>query len=348
MPASVLADSSSPPARARTPLGAPRESSGGRLLDLRSAAYLKCLAQVRRFARDDHAAVLLEGESGTGKTQLAHQLHLSSPRTRGPYHYVVLSTLDDTLAGSELFGHVLGAFTDARHARAGHFATADGGTLLLDEIGKTSMAVQQKLLHAIEYGEIRPIGSDRDVRVDVRIVAATNISLERLVVEDRFLSDLHARLSAFRICLPPLRERRADIPGLVTHYIDLLAPRCGYERLPTVDGELLAALQRAPWPNNLRQLSATVHRLLVDAEGAVVLTLDHCLDDLAYLTEGMRNSRRPQLTETAIDQAVTRAGSIVGAARLLGVDRTTIYRFRRQGALPSGGSSPREALPQSP
>jgi DNA-binding NtrC family response regulator len=293
-----------------------------------SAAYLKCLAQVRRFARDGQAAILIEGESGTGKTQLARQIHLNSPRTSGPYHNIVLSTLDDTLAGSELFGHVLGAFTDARHARTGHFATANGGTLFLDEIGKASMAVQQKLLHAIEYGEIRPIGSDRDIRVDVRIVAATNVSLESLVAQDRFLADLHARLSAFRICLPPLRERRADIPPLVTYYIDLFAPRCGYEELPVVDDELLAALQRAPWPNNLRQLSATVHRLLVDAEGAAVLTLDHCLDDLSYLNDGVQG-RRPQLTRHGIDQAVTRAGSIVGAARLLGVDRTTIYRFLR-------------------
>ena len=293
-----------------------------------SAAYLKCLAQVRRFARDEQAAILIEGESGTGKTQLARQIHLSSPRTSAPYHNVVLSTLDDTLAGSELFGHVLGAFTDARHARTGHFATANGGTLFLDEIGKASMAVQQKLLHAIEYGEIRPIGSDRDIRVDVRIVAATNVSLDSLVAQDRFLADLHARLSAFRICLPPLRDRRADIAPLVTYYIDLLAPRCGYAELPAVDGDLLAALQRAPWPNNLRQLSATVHRLLVDAEGASVLTLDHCLDDLAYLNDGAQG-RRPQLTRQGIDQAVTRAGSIVGAARLLGVDRTTIYRFLR-------------------
>lgn len=302
------------------------------LRDLRSAAYLKCLAQVRRFARDEHAAVLLEGESGTGKTQLARELHLASPRARGTYHHVVLSTLDDTLAGSELFGHVLGAFTDARQARAGHFATANGGTLFLDEIGKTSMAVQQKLLHSIEYGDIRPVGSDRDVHVDVRIVAATNVSLDDLVADDRFLPDLHARLSAFRICLPPLRDRRADIPGLVAHYIGLLAPRCGYVNLPTADEDLVAALQRAPWPNNLRQLSATVHRLLVDAEGAEVLTLDHCLDDLAYLNDEPRAGRRPQLTQSAIDQALTRAGSIVGAARLLGVDRTTIYRFRRQVA----------------
>jgi DNA-binding NtrC family response regulator len=293
-----------------------------------STAYLKCLAQVRRFARDGQAAILIEGESGTGKTQLARQVHLASPRAAGPYHNVVLSTLDDTLAGSELFGHVLGAFTDARHSRTGHFATANGGTLFLDEIGKASMAVQQKLLHAIEYGEIRPIGSDRDVRVDVRVVAATNVSLESLVAEDRFLADLHARISAFRICLPPLRERRADIPPLVTYYVDLLAPRCGYEELPAIDGDLLAALQRAPWPNNLRQLSATVHRLLVDADGAAVLTLRHCLDDLGYLNDAT-HGRRPQLTRQAIDQAVTRAGSIVGAARLLGVDRTTIYRFLR-------------------
>ena len=127
----------------------------------RSAAYLRVEAQVERFARSGRAPVLIEGESGTGKTQLARKLHRLSPRANGAFQYIVLSAIDDSLAGSELFGHVTGAFTDARYTRAGHFATAANGTLFLDEIGKASKSVQQKLLHAIEYGEIRPIGSDR-------------------------------------------------------------------------------------------------------------------------------------------------------------------------------------------
>ncbi len=302
--------------------------------DPRSPAYLRCLAQVRRFARDPDAPILIEGESGTGKTQLARLVHDASPRRASPYHDVVLSTLDDSLAGSELFGHVRGAFTDAREARAGHFVSANGGTLFLDEIGKTSPAVQQKLLHAIEYREVRPVGSDRRVRVDVRVVAATNVSLEALVADGRFLPDLHARLSAFRVLLPPLRHRRADIPALVAQYAAERAPRCGYAAPPVIDTDLLRALQQAPWPNNLRQLSATVHRILIDAEGALVLTLDHCIDDLAYLRGGDASRARAPLTRETVDAALVRAnGSISAAARLLGVDRTTVHRFRRRAAL---------------
>jgi transcriptional regulator with GAF, ATPase, and Fis domain len=241
---------------------------------------------------------------------------------------VVLSTLDDTLAGSELFGHVSGAFTDARQSRAGHFVTANGGTLFLDEIGKSSLAVQQKLLHAIEYREVRAVGSDRDARVDLRIIAATNIPLERLVQEGKFFDDLWARLSAFRIILPPLRERRADIPILAEYYVDRHSGSCGYTTRPTIDRSLMLALQRAPWPHNLRQLDATVHRLLVDAEGAPVLTLEHCVDDLQHLRGDDRE--RCSLTPERVSHAIREAGSIAAAARMLGVDRTTLHRFQRR------------------
>ena len=299
-------------------------------LDYPSAAFRKVVSQIRRFARDDSAPVLIEGESGTGKTQMARALHAWSSRARGPYCMVVLSTLDDTLASSELFGHLVGAFTDARVNRTGLFATANKGTLFLDEIGKASLAVQQKLLNAIEYGEIRPLGSDRDVCVDVRLVAATNVSLDALVAADRFLGDLRARLSAFRVRLPPLRERRDDIPALVERYVRTYCARCGYDQPPAVDDRLMLALSSAAWPNNLRQLSSTIHRLLVDAEGATALTLGHCVDDLAYLRDVPPSEADRALTAAVVDEAIARAQSISGAARILGVDRTTIYRFRRR------------------
>jgi DNA-binding NtrC family response regulator len=251
--------------------------------------------------------LLIEGESGTGKTYFARELHLASERAAGPFEYVVLSALDDSLASSELFGHVEGAFTDARRSRAGRFATARGGTLFLDEIGKASAAVQQKLLHAVEYGEIRPVGADRDVRVDVRIIAASNVPLEQLVLGERFLPDLHARLNAFRVRLPPLRERRADIPAFVEQFVVAHALALGYPRTPSIHPDLMAALQRAPWPNNVRQLDSTLLRLLVDVDGAGELRLEHCVDDLSYLRAdrgGLRNLDRSDKWKSALHEAI--------------------------------------------
>ena len=300
------------------------------LLESRSAVFLQVLKQLRLFARHADVAVLLEGESGTGKTTIGRYLHQVSPRSKGPYQHVVLSTLDDGLASSELFGHVAGAFTDARSNRVGHFASAAGGTLFLDEIGKASRPVQQKLLHAIEYGEIRPVGVDRHSRIDVRIVAATNVPLAELVGRDQFLPDLEARLSLFRVRLPALRERRADIPLLIEHYLAQHAPSCGYAHgPPAVDDELLAALAAAPWPHNLRQLDATIHRLLIDAEGAGVIGFEQCCADLAYLRGGGDGARSSSaaLTRDGIERAIDAAGSVAGAARRLGVHRATLYRM---------------------
>jgi DNA-binding NtrC family response regulator len=293
----------------------------------KSATYRAALARVERFAKDRYAPILIEGESGTGKTTLARYLHERSPRASGPFHALVLSTLDDSLASSELFGHVAGAFTDARSSRAGHFVSAAGGTLFLDEIGKASKAVQQKLLHAVETGEIRAVGSDRDVRVDVRVVLACNVPLQALVADGSFLPDLYARVGNFRIVLPPLRERKADIPMLIEHYVDKHASRYGYDSPPAIDPSLLDALQSASWPGNMRQLDATIHRLVIDAAGANTITLDHCIEDLAVF----RDQPGPRtLTTETVDCAISRAGSISGAARLLGVDRTTVHRFQRR------------------
>jgi len=293
-----------------------------------SASYRRVLSQLDRFARDANATILLEGETGTGKTTLARYIHACSPRANRPFQQVVLSTLDDTLSGSELFGHVSGAYTDARQSRTGQFASANGGTVFLDEIGKTSLAVQYKLLHVVEYGEFRPIGSDREMRVDVRLVAATNLTLETEVEHQRFLPDLLARLGAFRVRVPSLRERRADIPALVQQSLARHGPRSGYASLPTVHPELMKALQRADWPNNIRQLDATIHRLLVDAEGAPELTLDHCEDARLHLRDHA-DAARP-LTPERIAEAIAREGSVSAAARSLKVDRTTIHRHQRK------------------
>jgi DNA-binding NtrC family response regulator len=297
---------------------------------VRSATFLRTLEEVGRLARNSAVPILIEGESGTGKTLLARHIHELSPRARSPFERVLLSALDDNLASSDLFGHLPGAFTDARGSRSGSFVSSHGGTLFLDEIGKASFGVQQKLLHAVEYGTIRPLGSDRDVKVDTRIVFANNVPLARLVEVGTFLPDLHARIETFTVVLPPLRSRRADIPVLVEQYVAHDAPICGYgSEVPAVSQTLMAALQYAQWPNNLRQLHATVRRLLVEADGAPELVVDHCRGPLEYLAASQRDPNGPTLEQ--INEALSRSdNNTTQAARALGIDRTTLYRRKRR------------------
>ena len=252
----------------------------------RSAAYREAMRLAEMFARDRTATVLIEGEAGTGKTLLARRLHDMSPRRDAPYRDCDLSALDDTLASDDLFGHVPGAFTGARHTRDGLFVSARGGTVFLDEIGKASLHVQQKLLRAIEYHQITPLGADRPITVDVKIIAATNVALHQLVAKERFLPDLYARLKFFRIKLPPLRERAPDLPLLVDECVGRHARDCGYSSTPTIDPELMSALKRAKWPDNLRELDGTIHRLLLEAAGEPVLTTRLCTRSLARLIRG--------------------------------------------------------------
>jgi DNA-binding NtrC family response regulator len=295
--------------------------------EFRSRAYRAALDQLRRYARDSHVTILLEGEAGTGKTQHAAYAHHVSPRASRPFQVGLLAAVHDTFGESELFGHVAGAFTDARQARTGLFASASGGTVFLDEIGKASRRVQQLLLHVVEYGEVKPLGSDRVIRIDARLVAATNVSLESLVETNSFLPDLRARLCMFRVVLPPLRDRRSDIPLLVDDCVRRRADACGYATAPSIHPELMAALKGAPWPDNLRQLDATVYRLMIEAEGAPELTPDLCTGDLSYLR--LRRKRKPgALGRGEVEAAIALTGGDKSkAARILHVDRTTVHRI---------------------
>jgi DNA-binding NtrC family response regulator len=185
--------------------------------------------------------------------------------------------------------------------------------------------VQRKLLHAIEHREVWPVGADRAVRVDVRLVAATNVPLDELVATCGFLPDLVARLTAFRVRIPPLRERAGDIPALVEQFLEARAAQCGYtDGAPSVDASLLQLLQAASWPNNLRQLDATVQRLLIHADGAPVMTLEHLGEDIVAL-EAPTGER--MLTPARVRQVVEASGSKTDAARLLGVTRQTVHRY---------------------
>lgn len=303
-------------------------------------AHLAALRAIESLAPYEHATVLIEGESGTGKSYAARLLHRCSPRARATFHQVILSSLDDNIAASDLFGHLRGAYTDARESRHGHFVTANRGTLFLDEIGKASASVQRKLLHAIEHREIWPVGADRPMRLDVRLVAASNIPLQSLVGEGAFLEDLAARLVHFRVRLPSLSERRSDIPALVRQFVALRAATCGHPvTAPSVSPELMDALGRAEWPYNLRQLDGVVQRLLIEAamQGSSVLTVEHCVGDLEHLRGD--GARRPRVTPAMVRERVAQLGGIKQAGDSLGISRWTVYRYlEKAGMLEQDGN----------
>ena len=312
------------PLDAPTLAGVPRQRGGiAPFLQTRSQRYRDALARLERFAKHDSVHVLLVGESGTGKSIFAQHLHDSSPRTGRVFHRVVLSAIADTLAPSDLFGHLQGSFTDARAKRAGHFVSAHGGTLFLDEIGKASPVVQHNLLDAVERQEVSPVGADRSIRIDVRIVAASNVSLHGLADEGKFLPDLLARLDGFAIRIPPLRERRDDIPLLVSNLVDVYALEFGYRKAPTIDSDLMASLIDADWPGNVRELDVTIRRLLIEGEGAPIITLAHCTDTLACL----RPASAPAVDPDAVVAEVRKAGNVAAVARKFGLSRTTVYRY---------------------
>ena len=302
----------------------------------RSKAFSAVLHQVERFADDDTITIVFEGESGTGKNWLARLAHTQSRRAAHVFHEASLATITDSLAGSDLFGHEPGAFTDARSRRLGAFQSANHGTLFIDEVGKATETVQGYLLRAIEEHIVVPVGTDRSIKVDVRLILATNVDLKSLVAQELFLPDLYARLGHFRIRLPALRERPEDIPDLARYFLARHAQRRGYsDGLPTIHPTLMSALQGAEWEYNLRDLDNAMHRLLVEAEPSAELTFEHCVGTLEHLRVHSRG--RPTKSSPArVAETVKRSRSIADAARSLSVARSTVYRklAKIEGAKP--------------
>ena len=220
------------------------------------------LEMVRRIAESDATTVLLQGESGTGKDLVARAIHYQSRRAARPYLEINCTSLPETLIESELFGHEKGAFTDARAAKKGQFELADGGTVFLDEIGDMPLSTQAKLLKVIENKTFKRLGGVRDVLVDVRIVAATNKELEAAVAEGAFRKDLYYRLKVFPIHLPPLRERRADIPLLAAHFIELFN-REFKKQVQGIAADAEAMMMEYDWPGNVRELKNVIERAVI-------------------------------------------------------------------------------------
>jgi DNA-binding NtrC family response regulator len=287
-------------------------------------AMREVIRMIDRVAPTD-ATVLVRGENGTGKELVAQALHKRSKRAGKALVTVDLGAVAENLFESELFGHRAGAFTGADRDRAGRFQAADGGTLFLDEIGNLPPSMQNKLLRALESREIAPLGSDRPVEVDVRLIAATNQPLEDLVERGEFREDLLYRINTIQVSLPPLRERLEDLPELVDHFVNAASRRHRVEPKPLAPGAL-DALAAHRWPGNVRELSHAVERAVILAEGDVLTAADFSLLPGAARSEGGTlnlevNERR--LVETAIREA---GGNISHAASALGITRAALYR----------------------
>ncbi|MBI2951086.1 sigma-54-dependent Fis family transcriptional regulator [bacterium] len=287
-------------------------------------------------------SVLISGESGTGKELIARAIHYGSPRSSGPFIPVNCAAIPADLAESTLFGHARGAFTGADRDRTGCFDLADGGTLFLDEIGDMPPHIQAKLLRVLEDGWVLPLGAARGRRVDVRVLAATNRDLQSDIASGRFRQDLYYRLARFPVHVPPLRERREDIPLLTRHFLGLFAAEMDVDP-PPLSQEALAALEAYDFPGNVRELKNIVERALLKSAGAD-LRPEH-LDflqppapsppgpaalDPEALTAGLPLNLR-QAEDLLIQRALEQThGNIAAAARLLGTNRPRIYQFLQQ------------------
>ena len=283
----------------------------------RSAALRGVVEKVRQVA-DTDAPVLLLGETGTGKELLARAIHSHGRRRGQPFIAVNCAALPATLIESELFGHEKGAFTGAGNAKPGRFELADRGTLLLDEIGDLDPALQAKLLRVLEGGEIQRLGATVTRKVDVRIIAATNRELRRDMREGRFRSDLYYRLGVFPIEVPPLRDRREDIPLLVWHFIES-RNRVLNRSITKIPTTVMAALQAYEWPGNIRELQNVIERALILSRGSV-LRVDEALG--AGGTPGTRPARARRPSPCRTSSGPTSSGcSIAAGGRSRGADR---------------------------
>lgn len=298
-----------------------------------SPAMRGILALLDRVAPTD-ANVLVLGENGTGKELIARELHARSRRAGKPFLSVDLGAVAETLFDSELFGHMKGAFTDARADRIGRFQAADGGTLFLDEIGNLPLHLQPKLLTVLEQRQVTPVGSNRPVPFDVRVIAATNLSAALLGDERRFRPDLLFRLNTVEIVLPPLRERRADVLLLLAHYLGAYARKYG-KPLPALPDELAASLAAYDWPGNVRALRHAAERAVILAVGDHFSPEDFPLPRAAATAAAVTTAPSEaeadmnlERTERRIIERVLQkhAYNISNAAGELGLTRGSLYR----------------------
>ena len=283
-----------------------------------------------------NATVLLLGETGTGKGVVARAIHSSSTRKNRPLITVNCTTLPAALVESELFGRERGAFTGSDARQIGRFELADGGTIFLDEIGEMPMELQCKLLRVIQDGEFERLGSPRTIKTDVRIIAATNRNLEEEIQKGRFREDLYYRLNVFPITLPPLRQRKEDIPLLVNHFVAKFNNKIG-KKIETVSKDTLNALQEYHWPGNVRELESVIERAVIISQGTALQVLDR-FDTFRNTVELVAQDVKTLalLEQTLIVETLQKTGWRIegknGAALLLGLNPSTLrFRMRKYG-----------------
>jgi DNA-binding NtrC family response regulator len=276
------------------------------------------------------ANVLITGEHGTGKEIVARTLHALSPRAEKPLVIVNAGGLSEGVFESELFGHVKGAFTDAKTDRVGYFELADGGTLFLDEIGNLPPKQQAKLLRVLQTGEFQRVGSSKTKNVDVRVFSATNVDIGREVVEGRFREDLLYRLNTVQIHLPPLRDRPEDIPLLASHFLGKQAARYN-PQVTRFDRDALNAMLEYSWPGNVRELEHAIERAVLMAGAPLVRAEDLGLRPRSGSGGRLEDMTLEDAEQYLIRRALTRTQNNVSrAAELLGLSRSALYRRLQQ------------------
>ncbi len=294
------------------------------------------------FVARSSAPVLVTGETGAGKELVARAIHARSARRDRPFVAVNMSAIPHDLLEAEIFGHIRGAFTGAAQARKGLFTEADGGTLMLDEIGDMSFDLQTKLLRVLQFGEVRPVGSERTHHVDVRVIAATHRNLPELVEKGRFREDLYFRLDVLPVFVPPLRDRREDIPALAAHFLAEACQRAPLSPVRSIGPDALRILSQAPWPGNVRELASSIERAvafgvdeMIDANQLLSVHNDTRTQGSGVLAQQWPFPREAPWTLARLSRAYTdwvlaeTGGHKERAAGILGIDLSTLYRWLR-------------------
>jgi len=292
-----------------------------------SPAMQQVFATIRKVAKTD-ANVLILGENGTGKEVVARAIHRESHRSDNVFINVDMGAVSQSLFESELFGHVKGAFTDAKENRPGRFEVASGGTLFLDEIGNVPLSLQSKLLSVLQNRQVIRVGSHKPVPIDIRLICATNLPLYDMVDENQFRQDLLYRVNTVEIKLPPLKDRKEDIPALVDHFLEMYAKRYNKE-VKSVSLATYARLEKYHWPGNIRELQHAVERAVIMSDASVLqpkdfnLTSRESADDAIYFDD----LNLEIVEKIVVQKAIAKhAGNISNAAKELGLTRASLYR----------------------